>query len=312
MYRRIEKKNTGRMTKHMHEQSKTLILTQTEPESDMMYNSWIENGYCADIIFREQPKLIRALRRIWIKYGFPMCGIWYGEWKKELRKYNTIILHFSSLTHELPKWMHKKNPELRIICWYWNKVGESTLPRKNGEEKNVEWWSFDKKDCEKYQMRANIQYYCMPRISKNEKIESDIYFCGRDVGRKEQIIDVKKRAEAQGLICDFFISNKSSLMIPYFEVQKQLMKSKAILEINRKGQSGYTLRVMESLFFNKKLITDNLLIMDEPFYRKNNIFLIGYDDWEKLKEFLELPYDESVREYCKAYSLDTWFENFFV
>lgn len=43
---------------------KTLILTQTDPLTDMMFRTWIKNGMNADIIFSPKPKIIRAIRRM--------------------------------------------------------------------------------------------------------------------------------------------------------------------------------------------------------------------------------------------------------
>ena len=294
----------------MNKKNRTLILMQTELEKDIMFQAWMEHGYIADFIFKPQSKLMRALRRIWIRYKLPARGIWYGNWKKRLNNYDTLIIYSGSLTLDLPEWVYKGNSDIRIICWYWNIIDEETRPKKMINEKNVEYWSFDIKDCEKYQMNFNVQYYDISLLEIDEKIESDIYFIGHDVGRKNQILQIKEIAENQGLVCDFHIMKKG-MTIPYKEVRRQLQTSKAILEINRDGQSGYTLRVMESLFFDKKLITNNKMLLNAPFYNKSNIFIIGHDNMENLGEFIELPYDKSVRKYRNEYTLETWFENFF-
>lgn len=271
----------------MNKKQRTLILTQTDPENDFMFHTWVENGYLADILFKPQPKIVRALRRIWIRHRLPARGIWYGRWKKQLSKYDTLIIHASSLTKDLPEWIHQKNPEIRIIYWYWNKVDRHTVPVKKNGEKNVEYWSFDEGDCQKYQMKKNIQYYSVPLsgMEAEQNIENDIYFIGHDVGRKKQILEVRRQAEKQGLVCDFHIISDKKLVVPYREVQRQLAKSRAILEINRSGQSGFTLRTMESLFFEKKLVADNIALLDAPFYRKSNIFIIGYDSMDDLKKW---------------------------
>lgn len=299
----------------MNKKEKTLILTQTDPENDVVFHIWIENGYHADIIFKPQPKIMRAFRRIWLKYRLPAGKLWYGGWKRQIDRYDTLIIHASSLTKGMDRWIHRNNPEVRIIYWYWNIVDKETIPKKISG-RNVEYWSFDGKDCEKYQMRKNIQYYGVPlslsELKTVQDIESDIYFMGHDQGRRQKILEVEKHAREQGLICDFHIVSHNDLNIPYREIQKQLQKSRAVLEINRSRQIGFTLRTMESLFFDKKLITDNAAVLDAPFYRKSNIFIIGYDNIADLKKFMEVPYDKSVTTYREQYSLDTWFNNFFV
>lgn len=289
---------------------RTLLLTQTDPKSDFVFQDWVDRGYCADIIFREEHKFIRALRRIWIIKGLPFQWIWYGKWKKRLNEYDTIILHMGSLCMELPKWIHKKFPNIRVICWYWNTVDEETLPSKISDS-NIELWSFDFQDCKKYNMKKNVQYYCEPKEIEKGYEKVDIYFVGHDKGRRKQIEFIRDVAEQQDIICDFQIVKNRNFVIPYREIQKAIMKSKAVLEINKEGQSGYTLRTMESLFFDKKLITNNKSILDAPFYRENNIFYITEDNLKNLRAFLELPYDKTVDVYKAQYKIDTWFLNFF-
>lgn len=43
---------------------RTLILTQTDPQTDMMFRTWIDNKMNADIIFSPKPKILRAIRRM--------------------------------------------------------------------------------------------------------------------------------------------------------------------------------------------------------------------------------------------------------
>ncbi len=289
---------------------KTLFLIQTDPKNDAMYQEWKKKGYMASIIFKEQWKIVRLIRRIWIYFCLPALGFWLGSWKYELESYDTIILHISKLTLNLPKWIHKKYPNIRIICWYWNVVDNETKPEKITDT-NVEFWSFDLQDCLKYKMKFNIQYYSCEEVCTDADIIYDIYFIGRNKGRKDQILNLQKIAEMQGLRCDFNIIYNNDKIKTYLEVKNDILKSKAILEINKKGQDGYTLRVLESLFLDKKLITNNLSILNAPFYRKNNIFVIGHDSLDDLKKFMEQPYDNTVRKYKKSYDLDIWFQNFF-
>lgn len=288
---------------------KTLILTQTDPETDVMYKKWVENAYNADIIFKPVIKIGRLIRRIWIQNGFPLAGVWYGKWKEDLRNYDTLIIHASSLTQQLPNWIEKKYPNMRIIYWYWNPVTEKTDPSKV-KSKNAEFWSFDKKDCEKYGMNYNIQYYCMDNglTQENLKIDCDVFFVGHEKGRGEQIQSIGKILRAKGIKCDFrIVSNK---FIPYHDVERRVVSSKAILEILQNGQSGMTLRALESLFWEKKLITNNELIKNEKFYNKNNIFIIGIDDENEIEMFLKKPYDKSSNKYKSEYDIDAWYENF--
>ena len=61
--------------------TKTLILSQTNRE-DYALLEWEKNGVDVDITLKEQPKILRAIRRVWIKLHLPFQSMWYGNWKK--------------------------------------------------------------------------------------------------------------------------------------------------------------------------------------------------------------------------------------
>lgn len=172
---------------------RTLILTQTDPQTDMMFRTWIDNKMNADIIFSPKPKILRAIRRMWTDGFLPGDEFWYGDWKNDLEKYDTVILHASERTRRIPTYIHKRKPSMRIIYWYWNRVNADSRPEL-AWDKNIEPWSFDKDDCVQYGMKQNIQYYQYPSDVKNEPIEYDLYFIGHDHNRAAQILQIQQEA----------------------------------------------------------------------------------------------------------------------
>lgn len=289
---------------------RTLILTQTDPQTDMMFRTWIDNKMNADIIFSPKPKILRAIRRMWTDGFLPGDEFWYGDWKNDLEKYDTVILHASERTRRIPTYIHKRKPSMRIIYWYWNRVNADSRPEL-AWDKNIEPWSFDKDDCVQYGMKQNIQYYQYPSDVKNEPIEYDLYFIGHDHNRAAQILQIQQEAEKQGLTVKIEIIDQGAGNVPYTEVQRRTARTKAILEVMQSGQVGCTLRALESLFFRKKLVTTNLEIQKEAFYNPNNIFIWGKAPSDRLYDFINNPYDSSADQYRKQYTLDTWFLNFF-
>lgn len=287
-----------------------LILTITRPDSDIFYYDWIKRGYTASMAFKDVSKPLRAIRRIWTKCNLPFYSLWLKDWYKHLNDYDYVIIHMSSITRFLPFYISKANPNLKIKCWYWNTIDKDTLPIKT-DNSNIEYWSFDKADCEKYGLNYNVQYYCQPDdnlLTKEKNI--DVYFVGREKGRKETIESFKEECKKQNLKCDFsIIKDDSSEIIPYKEIQEKLSKSKAVLEINKENQIGLTLRALESLFFNIKLITNNELICDQDIYDEQNVFVINKDDISRLKEFINSDYvnHDEIKE---KYELDKWISNF--
>ncbi|MCH3922275.1 hypothetical protein [Limosilactobacillus sp.] len=294
------------------QKNKTLILTQTNPEVDVMFKSWLEYNLHADVIFKNVSKPLRALRRIVaMKMPARFLSCWLNNWKTELNNYNTIIIHASELTNHLPEYIHRINPQIRIIYWYWNPVNNHTLPRLVTDS-NVEFWTFDKGDKKKYHMKFNIQYYTGTTNIQKENVKYDVYFIGHDKGRKKKINDILKKIKNAGLKYKVdILSDNSKRHIAYNIVKKRIMAAKAILEVNQKGQTGYTLRALESLFLEKKLITTNKSIVNENFYSSKNIFVVDSDDWGKLPSIITSPYDKTVNHFKNKYDINAWFSNFF-
>lgn len=293
----------------MIDKSKILILTQTDPKTDTMFKNWVYNGLNADIIFKNIPKPLRLLRRVWTNSSLPFLSIWLGNWISDLRKYDVVILHASEWTSRLPKFIHMINPKMRIIYWYWNPVNKLSSPYKVSDP-NVEFWTFDSHDARKFHMKKNIQYYSGYSIKKTSEIKWDVYFIGHDKGRKAYIDNLRKKMSVLGIKTNInLISNNN--FVPYYKVCENIACSKAILEVNQRGQAGYTLRALESLFFNKKLITNNKMIINEPFYCKDNIFVLGIDKLDNLTEFVNSPYNNKVDNFKRQYDVSTWINNFF-
>lgn len=289
----------------------TLILTETDPSSDMMFNSWIAEGFNAAVIFKPHAKIVRAIRRLWVDTFLTGYYLWYGDWKNNLDDYKTIILHASERTRTIPRYIHKRYPKMRIIYWYWNPVNNASLPSLT-KDNDIECWTFDKGDAKKYAMKLNVQYYYDVNNINSVSPEYDVYFVGHDKGRMNVLNEIRTLIERNNFSYRFDVVKDGDKNIPYSEIQKRIAKSKAILEINQSGQSGCTLRALEALFFRKKLITTNINIMKEDFYNSNNIFIIGKDDISNLQKFIESSYDCSSDKFRDNHTIRSWFNNFFI
>src|SRR5690606_2259129 len=94
--------------------------------------------------------------------------------------------------------------------------------------------------------------------------------------------------------------------LPYPKYLELVAKSKAILDIKPINQDGLTLRPMEAIFFRKKLITTDTTIVKETFYSNKNVFVLGTDDINKLKDFLNEPYENIDESIILHYDFDNW------
>lgn len=299
----------------MDKKLKTVILLEAT-DDDWVVREFRKNGFDVKILFRRVNKFFRGIRRLWILMNIPFKWIWYGKWTKELGECDQVILFVSTLDLTVPKYINKIAPNVRVIGWYWNSVIEKTNPKRI--KGRCEKWSFDPENCKKYGMHFNHQFYFKTLIKKNDVANFDVYFCGSDSGRGERIVRIYEILKNAGLRMKFQIVYPQYNGIPkeiisepvsYQTIADFVSKSRCILEITRSNQSGLTERAMEALFNNKKLITDNVNIIEEPFYSKEQFFVLGKDPIEKMVDFIYSPIQENSN-YVNKYDVSQWFINF--
>lgn len=98
---------------------------------------------------------------------------------------------------------------------------------------------------------------------------------------------------------------------PYKEYLEMILRSRATLDILQKGQEGIGARPVETLLFKRKLITDYAGIQEYDFYRKENIFILGEDDFRRLPDFLMDPYREIPEDIVFGYTFEGMLQNLY-
>ena len=277
---------------------KVLFIT---PKHAFTYNDIKENGYQITYPYKgDQSIFLRIIREIHFRLKMPFCNIWYC--RQRLHGIEILFLFESLITADYVKWLNCKYPKCKIIIFYDNPCNKRNTPRQFDKSLCV-LWSIDKKDCKKYGLRYYPKGgYFRSWTVKKEKPKYDIFYVGKDKGRLDYLIHIKKIFENMGLKVYFHIVGEHRYsfnvkgnykkFMPYKQVLKIIGKSKAILFLSHGAQNGITIRVQESLIHKVKLITDDEKIMDYDFYDPNNIFVLGKDNLELLKEFLRTPYKE--------------------
>lgn len=137
-------------------------------------------------------------------------------------------------------------------------------------------YTFDKKDAEKYSFTFTNSMYSKFNIEEKKEIKSDLYFIGRDKGRKEIIEKIYSRLVQNNIKCDFTINGldvkatkpgiRHGRGITYKQIINEIQETDCIFEIIQKGQQGVTLRYYEAICYNKKLLTNNPDIFQYPYY----------------------------------------------
>lgn len=281
-------------------------------------------------VYRFMPLPLRVLRRIIFNGNLPGKSLWYSNWKKQLKRYNMIIIFSAILGNEIFSWIRKQGYQGRLIFYYRDCVNAPYLKAYAKPdairlaEPSVELWTFDPKDANIYSMNYNPQFYFRQPELKIP-IQYDVVFVGSTNGRLMQLLKWKHLFQKMGLKVYFHIKKHrfekiqkkykkevTDQALSYEEILSLNRQAKAILEINQKGQTGLTVRALEATFLKKKLLTTNKSIQDTPLYRPNNIFILNSEDEEVIRDFMKKPLDEQAfGEEIEYYDVKNWLKRFF-
>lgn len=260
-------------------------------------------------------KIIRCLDAV-----IPVYAVLFGEWWKDIALYDRIIVFDYNATPQMLRRIRKRRPDVELLLWVWNTAPDNIEDFK----KYSKVYCFDSSSCKKWNLLYNSQFYFFPNkeildMQSNEEIIHDIYFIGADKGRLKILERLAGTLSELNLKYEFeVLSDKKNKRAPYIKILdkpkdyidiiRKISRTRCILEIVKKEQDGISLRVLEALFLNKKLITNNKKIMGYDFYKKENIFVLGEDRMDNLKEFLNSPFYEISVDIKRNYSYERWLQ----
>src|SRR5690606_9294119 len=90
------------------------------------------------------------------------------------------------------------------------------------------------------------------------------------------------------------------------EVVDRIAESRAVIDVNRPNQMGLTMRTIEAVGAQRKLITTNVDIVNYDLYQPRSVLIVQRDNPIVDDEFLfqeGLPFNESLRD---CYSASSW------
>lgn len=197
--------------------------------------------------------------------------------------------------------------------YYCNPVG-TTFRRPAEELKAIRalgyrLTSFDPCEAERYGMACTGQYFRYPDRQPGS-ITSDCFFCGLPKDRAALLRDLRTRLEAEALTCDFVIPRTPAEKLTYPQYLDRLARTRCVIDISQKGQTGLTRRPLEALFYGKKLLTNNPQIASYDFYRPQNVFILGKDPADSLRAFIESPIAEVPESVRAAYDVNEWIRHY--
>lgn len=303
---------------------KVIIISQDKNQYFFPYIS------SKDIIMvnpKESKNLIyRIIRKLTVMLKLPFYKYILGEWVSMVPNFDKIIIMDSGYVLGMKKYLQKLNNKCDINLFLWNHVNKSREKFIEDFNDKNKTWTFVKEDSEKYNIRLNTTLYSKEVILKNKKIQYDILFVGREKGKAKEILSMVEKLSEKGLKAkihlirsqeyypieiDKYLTNE---FIEYKDYLDLISESAILLDYAEPNNHGLSMRVLEAIYFKKKLITNNVAIKNEKFYNKNNIFVIEAvekDQLEELYNFCKSPYqDIDDDQYLEYYSIEEWLKRF--
>lgn len=236
--------------------------------------------------------------------------------------------------------LHQELYTDEIMTFLWNPVCSLYQSRFSlwkflyyKEKNNFLYGTFDPYDARTHNMLLLPQVYDLNQLRQildkntDNSILYDVVFLAALKGRENEIYKTFLRLKEENLTTFFYLFHPNMRIripdslkeimhtekIQYDEYIKQVIHSKAILEIVQKGQEGMSLRPLEALILKKKLITNNVSIVNEKIYHPNNVYIFNYPNkYHSITEFLEAPYIEIPEELKRRHDIQTWMQDYII
>ncbi|WP_249366600.1 lipopolysaccharide biosynthesis protein [Neobacillus rhizophilus] len=287
--------------------------------------------------FDERPSntvMSKALLRINRNFVKGQIKKYYEEITQKIsnKKYDCIFICQAEAT---PIWFLKElrrlNPDARMVLMLWDSVANKVNTLEKLEFFD-EVFSFDKQDCDRFGLTFRPLFYDVEydQIARETTpLVFDLFFVGTVHSDRYRILkEVKQQFERNGHKVFYFMYLPSKLMyyqrklmtndfagsdisefsfigMPSEKLTEKLKQSRAVVDIQHPNQTGLTMRTIEMLGANKKLITTNKDIRHYDFYHPNNIVIVDREHIEVPPEFMSTPYvpvDKTIRNrYSIAY-----------
>ena len=305
------------------------IVYYNDSYTEYLMEEFSNNPQITLIPMERESRLFEIIESINLRLHFTLCASISLNQKAILSLRNATatdhIIFFDYLKYSNVKYILNRTHARNIHFWFWNTVNRYTEPLFKLKSNTTKFHTFDKADAQKYGMYLHEQIYKEPNHRNlpdtkydNDK-EVDFFFIGQNKNRLPELRELNKRLNGLGFSTSFIIVDKEltsgnydgirviSHPIPYSEILNMLEKTKIIIDFNKEGQSGLTLRCLEGIFLGKKILTNNANIINKDIYCPNNILVYNINTTkETLLNFYELPLIPISSDKKEQYSMTTW------
>lgn len=232
----------------------------------------------------------------------------------------------------------QNNQNIKIFTYFWDSIKNKKIAL-NYLDISDKFFSFDSNDVK---TNKKIEFLPLFYIKDYENISNtkqdilyDICFIGTVHSDRYKIIkQIEKQINSNGLKTYFYFYSPSKILFFFQKLFKKdfkdiqwndvsfnslnksdvidvIEKSKCIIDIQHPLQTGLTMRTIEMLGANKKILTTNSDIVNYDFYNSSNIFIFNRDKVKIDTEFFNKEFVDIENDIYKKYSLSSWLKEIF-
>ena len=244
-----------------------------------------------------------------------------------------VVIHGDALDESIIEEIRSKNPECRFILYQWDSTKNNPSAIKLAP-KFDSVLTFDKGDADKYGWTYRPLFFIQSLIGQEKVKKYDYSFIGLLHSKRVQILhSAKKECNRLGLRFFYYLYSVGLVFFRHKFIQRDpeyinvdrrdvsfrplsleesykiYGQSKAIIDFSHPGQQGLTMRTIECLGQECKLITNNKSILQEEFYNPENIYVYSDDKLVIPEDFLNKPYIRPSEDIYRKYSLSEWVDD---
>ncbi|WP_157766478.1 lipopolysaccharide biosynthesis protein [Pedobacter ginsengisoli] len=258
--------------------------------------------------------------------------------KTERKRYDYVfVINIEAMLPSLLKTLKQQQSSAIFVLYMWDSLQNKkyTLDYLPFFDRI---YSFDKTDADAIpgvNFRPLFYIDSYAEIKTNIPIKNALCFIGTVHSDRYQLIsEIRKQLAQLSLNTYFFMFFSSPILFFYkkmvdikfynarfkefsfrsFSQHKTIQcigESFAVLDIQHPSQTGLTIRTIEALGANKKLITTNVHIKEYDFYNPHNICVVNRDRPVIPKSFFETQYCPPEHALKCKYSLEGWLTELF-
>ncbi|MEG3179116.1 hypothetical protein [Sphingomonas sp. LT1P40] len=158
---------------------------------------------------------------------------------------------------------------------------------------------------------------------KTRAKDFDLYFVGAigSLHRFDALARLHDFCQANGIRTHFHLKCSPAVRLMLWRKRKSLPgltlaslsfggiidlieRSRGVFDFANHKQTGYTMRFIENMCADQKIVTENARVLDEDFYRADRILVIRDFDFSGVKDFLARPITSQLD--TERFSIDSW------